>query len=247
MIARARPCIALAVLLAVFPAAFAQVPLSDDLQEPPTTLPFRPTVPSTPPARPTYPQQSEAPPPGDPLCFEIGRIIRAGVMASRFAGLSSATAGGAVAGTFEADEAITSLGGAYCTVIIPAAATETAGSAYNQVTCQLGIEHGETPYLDDFRERRAVLAERLSACPAMSRWTGEAPANAPLAEGEVAEDHIFSHPDVAVEILVRASHRKRTGAWPVDFMRTLSLVFRTPNPDRPEPEAGSEETGGALP
>lgn len=247
MIAYARSCTALVVLLAASPAAFTQVPLSDDLQEPPTTLPFRPTVPSTPPVRPTYPQQSEAPPPGDPLCFEIGRIIRAGVVASRFAELSSATASGAVAGTFEADEAMTSLGGDYCTVIIPAAAAETAGSAYNQVTCQFDIEHGETPYLDDFRERRAALAERLSECPAMSRWTGEAPANARLAEGEVAEDHIFRHPDVAVEILVRASHRKRIGAWPADFIRTLSLIFRTPNPDRPEPENGSEEAGGALP
>ena len=77
--------------------ANAQETQTDD---PPTTLPFKPTVRSAPPVNPTYPQQQAAPPPGDPLCREIGPIIRAGVIASRFASLTPSTVEGAVIGTF---------------------------------------------------------------------------------------------------------------------------------------------------
>ena len=237
----------LSAILASASGATAQVPISDDMEAPPTTLPFRPTVPSAPPSQPSYPQRTEAPPPGDPLCLEVGRIIRAGVVASRFATLTTPTAQGSILGSFEANDALQSIGADYCTVVIPAAAETTASSAYNQVTCQIEINNGETAYLDDIREQRSALGERLAECPAMARWTSEIPQIADLSASATEENLVFSHPDVAVEILLRATHRKRTGDWPVDYMRTLSLVFRTPNPDRPEPKPDADATDSALP
>lgn len=220
-------------LLPAFPALGQSSSPASSQESPPTTLPFSPTVQSAPPERPTYPQARQPAPPADPLCTEIGRIIRAGVVASRFASLSPGTAQGSVIGTFPASETLQSLGADYCTVVIPAADLATAGSAYNQVTCQLDMAHGEVPYLDDFRDRRSEMARRLSECPAMAQWTASDPGLSPLGAGAVDESLVFSHPDVAVEIVLRATHRQRVGEWPMDYMRSLSLVFRTPNPDRP--------------
>ncbi|WP_084397819.1 hypothetical protein [Henriciella aquimarina] len=207
-------------------------------EDPPTTLPFEPTVPSAPPERSTYPDrrpQAETPPPGDPFCNEIGPIIRAGVVASRFATLSPSTAEGAAIGRFEAGEALKSLGADTCIVVIPAAAPETADSPYNQVTCRLESEQGDAAYLDDMRETRDRLGKRIGKCPAVSEWTAAPPDAVSLEQGDVIEDYRFTHPDVGVEMLVRAAHHSKTGQWPQDHLRTLSLIFRTPNPDRPEP------------
>ena len=233
--------LAAAVAMSLLPAipGLAQSAPADAQQDPPTTLPFSPTVRSVPPERPTYPQARQPAPPADPLCAEIGRIIRAGVVASRFASLSPGTAQGSVIGTFPADESLQSLGAKYCTVVIPAASPATASSAYNQVTCQLGMAHGEVPYLDDFRARRAEMAKRLGECPTMAQWTGLAPEKTPLGDDAVDESVVFSHPDVAVEIVLRATHRQRIGEWPMDYIRSLSLIFRTPNPDRPVDETAS--------
>ena len=214
-----------------------------DTAPPPTTLPFEPTVPSTPPVERTpAPRPAPARPapaaaaPADPLCTEIGPIIRAGVIGSRFATLSPSTAGGAVLGRFEAGDGLAGLGAAYCTVTIPAAAPVTADSPYNQVTCRLASKQGDAPYLEDMRERRDTIAARIADCPAVALWTGTAPDPADPASGTVTEDFVFTHPDVAVEIVVRARHREKAGQWPLDYIRTLELVFRTPNPDRPEPD-----------
>ncbi|MGB3626292.1 MAG: hypothetical protein WA989_10695 [Henriciella sp.] len=214
---------------------------NDPGEAPPTTLPFEPTVPSAPPTRPTYPQpQSPPPPPTDPVCLEIGPIIRAGVTASRFATLSPATAAGGTIGRYDAGEAFNSIGISYCTVVIPAAAALTADSPYNQVTCQIAIEHGETAYVEDLRESRAPLAEQIAACPAMARWTSAPPEPAGAASSGLVEDHIFSHPDVAVEIALQIRHHEKAGDWPASHLRALSLVFRTPNPDRPPPDEPEE-------
>lgn len=209
---------------------------AQETETPPTTLPFEPTVPSAPPTRPSYPQPVEpAPPPGDPLCYEIGPVIRAGVIGTRFATLSPATAQGGVLGTFEAGEALREIGGGECVVVIPAASAATADAAFNQVTCPLAMEQADVAYLDDFRDQRDTLAERIGECPAVSRWTGIPPAESPLSETDIAEDFLFTHPEVPVEIVVRARHHTKTGQWPNTYLRSLSLVFRTPNPDRPEP------------
>lgn len=208
-------------------------------QNPPTTLPFEPTVRSAPPERPTYPQQ-DAPPPGDPLCYEIGPIIRAGAMASRFATLAPSTAQGAVIGRFDPGEEMSTLGAGYCTVTIPAADPRTADAPYNQVTCPLDMIHSDAAFMNDVRERRDTLAERIGECPAVARWTGAAPEQGSPGRAPVSEPFVFSHPDVAVQIVIEAAHRRRTGEWPLDYMRTLTLAFRTPNPDRPEPEPEPE-------
>lgn len=235
MIARARTLLpAMALALVTLPAATGQdAPRAQE--DPPNTLPFSPTVRSAPPERPTYPQPIVPPPPVDGLCTEIGPIIRSGVLANRFAALSAATAQGAAIGRMETGAELRSLGARYCTVVIPAASPVTAGSDYNQVTCQLDQESGETPYLDTFRTRRDALAERLSECPAMGLWTAEVPESAAPGDSPLSEAQRFSHPDVRVEVLVDASHRKRTGRWPMAYQRTLSLIFRVPNPDKPEP------------
>ncbi|MEQ8558844.1 MAG: hypothetical protein RIB03_11055 [Henriciella sp.] len=222
-------------------------------ETPPTTLPFEPTVESAPPARPSYPDRTPQPEPEPPdtLCTAIGPIVRAGVVASRFAMLSPSTAQGGVIGTFEAGEGLGEVGAETCTVVIPAANEATADSPYNQVTCPLEMLHGDVPFLNDLRQRREEVATRIGECPAISRWTGEAPPESPFTEAEIVEDHVFSHPDVAVEIVLRATHRKRVGDWPLDYVRSLALIFRTPNPDRPEPEAepdpGPDASGGTLP
>ncbi len=223
----------LAICLLAPAGALAQ---TEEGEDPPTTLPFKPTVPSAPPTHPTYPQRAEPePPPGDPLCYEIGPIIRAGVVATRFASLSPVTATGGVIGTFEAGEALAETGGGTCTVTIPAASAETADAPYNQVTCPLEMRQGDVAFLDDMRDRQDALAKRIGECPAVSRWTGQPPAESPLSEGDISEDFVFTHPDVGVEIVVRARHHQKTGRWPQDYLRSLSLVFRTPNPDRPDP------------
>ena len=239
---RAVACGACAVMLAS--QTLAQ---SDQPGAPPTTLPFEPTVPSAPPATPEPPARTTAARPAQPapeeaevdlLCTEIGPIIRAGVVASRFARLSPSTTEGAVIGRFEAGEGLASLGASYCTVTIPAASPVTADSAYNQVTCRLDSDQGDAPFLDDMRTRREEIAARLAACPSVAEWTHAIPAPVRLeteTPGTQTEDHVFSHPDVAVEIIVRARHRSKSGQWPLGYLRTLDLIFRTPNPDRPAP------------
>lgn len=236
MIAPVRfPFLAAAMAIGQLPAlpALAQAAPTGEQEAPPTTLPFSPTVPSAPPERPTYPQARQPAPPADPLCTEIGQIIRAGVVASRFASLSAGTEQGSVIGTYPAGNALQSLGADYCTVVVPAADPATASSAYNQVTCQLGLAHSEVPYLNDYRDQRSEIAARLGECPAMAQWTASDSGASPLGAGAVDESLVFSHPDVAVEIVLRATHRQRVGEWPMDYMRSLSLIFRTPNPDRP--------------
>ena len=231
------------------PAAMAQAedPAQDtgeaESEDPPTTLPFEPTVRSAPPSRPEYPERTPSaspppppPPPPDTLCTEIGPIIRAGVVASRFASLSPSTSAGAAVGTYEGGGGLEEIGGEDCTVVIPAADSRTADAPYNQVTCQLTLAHGDSPYLKDMRDRRDELATRISECPAVSEWSGTRPGETPLSTGDITEDYIFTHPRVAVEIVLRASHHEMSGDWPLDQLRKLSLIFRTPNPDRPEPE-----------
>ncbi|WP_300376071.1 hypothetical protein [Henriciella sp.] len=233
------------VMTAAGPAAGQAAQQTQD-DPPPTTLPFEPTVRSAPPANPTYPNRRPPPepaPPPDTLCTEIGPIIRAGVTPSRFASLSPSTEEGAVIGTYETGGGIGEIGASYCTVVIPAADPQTAGSPYNQVTCQLGLGHGESPYLDDLRARRDRIANRISECPAVAEWTGSRPGETPLSTGAVTEDHVFNHPDVDVQIVIRASHHEMSGDWPLDHLRTLSLIFRTPNPDRPAPGASDESAG----
>ncbi len=160
-------------------------------------------------------------------------------MASRFARLSPTTTEGAVIGRFDAGEGLASLGASYCTVTIPAAAPVTSDSAYNQVTCRLDSDQGDSAFLDDMRTRGEDIANRLAACPSVAEWTHAAPAPVRLTTetpGTQTEDHIFSHPDVTVEIVVRARHRSKSGQWPLAYLRTLDLIFRTPNPDRPAPD-----------
>lgn len=212
-----------------------QTPPADDPL--PTTLPFAPTVQSAPPTRPTYPTATRVveAPPADPVCLEIGPIIRAGVLATRFATLSPSTLGGAPLGKYPAGDAFRALGADYCTVVVPAASELTADSAYNQVTCQLDMTNGEAEYLDDMRDRRDALVEQIAACPAMSRWTATPPDEADLSSGDLLEEYVFSHADVAVEIVLRARQHVRKGDWPHTYMRSLDLIFRTPNPDRPQP------------
>lgn len=241
-------CLAASLLFAALMAPPTPAAAQEGEADPPTTLPFAPTVRSAPPSRPTYPERSQPaqpPEPADPVCTDIGPVIRAGVNATRFASLSPSTAEGAVIGRFSGGEGIAELGGDYCTVVIPGAEPLMADAAYNQVTCPLAMEQGDVHFLEDMRTRRAKLAKRIGACPSMALWTGTPPAESPLTEPDITEDFIFSHPDVAVEILVRARHHTKAGQWPYDHVRTLSLVFRTPNPDRPDPPEPeeSEEPG----
>lgn len=236
-----KPVCTLFLLATLAGQMHAQEVEPDSSEPPPTTLPFEPTVQSAPPSRPTYPQPSPPPPPPtDPVCLEIGPLIRAGVVASRFATLSPATASGSAIGRYQAGEAFNSIGISYCTVAIPAASPLTAASPYNQVTCQIALEHDEAPYVEDLREQRAPLAEQIAACPAMSRWTATPPEPHMASASEFVEDYIFSHPDVAVELVLEIRHHQKKGDWPQDYLRSLSLVFRTPNPDRPEPEAPAD-------
>ncbi|MEM5516601.1 hypothetical protein WNY37_06545 [Henriciella sp. AS95] len=206
-------------------------------EPPPTTLPFAPTVQSAPPTSPSYPTTTRVveAPPVDPVCLEIGPIIRAGVVASRFATLSPSTLDGAPIGKHQTGDAFKALGADYCTIVIPAASDLTADSVYNQVTCQLDMANGEAEYLEDMRDRRTELAEQIAACPAMARWTATPPEEADLSAGDINEDFLFSHPDVPVELVLRTRQHARTGDWPLTYMRSLDLIFRTPNPDRPEP------------
>lgn len=245
---RAAFCSAGALMLAA--PALAQA--GDSPAAPPTTLPFEPTVQSAPPVRttPRPATQAPAPEPEDPLCTDIGPVIRAGVVASRFARLSPATAEGAVIGRFEPGPGLSGIGARYCTVTIPAAAAEAADSAYNQVTCRLDSAQGDVPFLDDIRSRREEIAERIAECPSVALWTHGTPSPVTLeaeTPGTQVEDHVFTHPDVAVEIVVRARHRTKAGQWPLGYLRTLDLIFRTPNPDRPAPaedEPASGDGGG---
>ena len=203
---------------------------------PPNTLPFQPTVPSAPPVNPTYRSPPPPPPPPiDDICLEIAPIIRAGVVASRFASLSPSTAQGAAIGRYMTEPAIEELGPTYCTVTIPAASPITANSPFNQVTCQLDQQQTDTGSLNDFRDYQAALAEQIAACPAMARWQNSPPVPTAASAINAVEDHIFSHPDVAVQLVIRASMRTKAGDWPMSKIRTLSLIFRTPNPNRPPP------------
>ena len=231
-------CIGLA--LACGSLASAQSGNGPNSDEPPTTnLPFAPTVQSAPPERSTYPTRTpavtDAPPPADTLCDEIGPYIRAGVVSSRFATLSASTDLGEPIGSFEAGAPLKELGAMICTVVIPGADQATAASMYNQVTCPLAMSQSDTPSLDELRTRQTDLATRISECPAVDRWIGTAPATQPMTGGDAIEDYLFSHPDVDVEMIVRAQSHQKTGRWPDDYVKTLSLVFRAPNPNRPPP------------
>lgn len=250
--------VSLAVLALAVPAPFAGAQGQEsERQNPPTTLPFQPTVPSAPPGyspetgaprRDTQPAPSQSPPPpppGDPLCFEIGPYIREGVTASRFATLSDGTRQGSAIGSFEAGDAMKELGAGRCTVAIPGASEITRVSPFNQVTCPLAMEQSDIAHLEDYKTRRDDLASRLAQCPAMSEWTPMLEAEGDEREGTFNADQVFRHPDVAVEVLVRAAQHRKSGQWPDNYVRTLSLVLRTPNPDRPAPEAepGAETSG----
>ena len=221
---------------------------------PPTTLPFEPTVPSAPPgyepqpARPdnrpsntrqTAPQQSvqaePAPPPGDPLCYEIGPYIREGASATRFAALSPSTAAGSAIGSFPAGEALIELGAGDCAVVIPGAAPFSVASPYNQVTCTLQIDQSDEASLESMRQRRDELKDRIAACPAVAEWQAELVDTPGERNGALISDQVFSHPNVNVEMVVRAQQRNKLGQWPDDYIRTLSLILRTPNPDAPPP------------
>ena len=232
---------------------------------PPTTLPFEPTVPSAPPgyepqpARPdsrpsntrqTTPQPSvqaePAPPPGDPLCYELGPYIREGASASRFAALSPSTASGSAIGSFPAGDALRELGVGDCAVVIPGAAPFSVASPYNQVTCTLQIDQSDEASLDSMRQRRDELKDRIAACPAVAEWQAELVETPGERNGALISDQVFSHPNVNVEMVVRAQQRNKLGQWPDDYIRTLSLILRTPNPDAPPPpEEPTPEDAGA--
>ncbi|RIJ21367.1 hypothetical protein D1224_13715 [Henriciella barbarensis] len=234
-------------------AAHAQ----QDRSAPPTTLPFEPTVPSAPPgykppaqprnqpsrapqtstrAAPQRTVQAEpAPPPGDPLCYEIGPYIREGVSASRFAGLSQSTAAGFAIGSFPVGDALREIGAGECAVAIPGAAPFSAASPYNQVTCTLLIDQSDEASLEAMRQRRDDLKDRIAACPAVAEWQAELVDTSGERNGALTSDQVFSHPDVRVEMVVRAQQRNKLGQWPDDYIRTLSLILRTPNPDAPPP------------
>lgn len=223
---------------------------------PPTTLPFEPTVPSAPPgyeppAQPgnlptrspqpspqtSQPQTQAAPPPppGDPLCYEIGPYIREGASASRFAALSPSTASGSAIGSFPAGDALSELGAGDCVVAIPGAAPFSAASPYNQVTCTLQIDQSDEASLESMRQRRDELKDRIAACPAVAEWQAELVDTPGERNGALISDQVFSHPNVNVEMVVRAQQRNKLGQWPDDYIRTLSLILRTPNPDAPPP------------
>jgi hypothetical protein len=223
---------------------------------PPTTLPFEPTVPSAPPgyeppAQPgnlptrapqpssqtSQPQTQAAPPPppGDPLCYEIGPYIREGASASRFAALSPSTAAGSAIGSFPAGDALSELGAGDCAVAIPGAAPFSAASPYNQVTCTLQIDQSDEASLESMRQRRDELKDRIAACPAVAEWQAELVDTPGERNGALISDQVFSHPNVNVEMVVRAQQRNKLGQWPDDYIRTLSLILRTPNPDAPPP------------
>ena len=77
----------------------------------------------------------------------------------------------------------------------------------------------------------------------MAEWTAELVNTSGEREDTLTSDQVFSHPDVEVEMVVRASQRLKSGQWPDNYIRTLALILRTPNPDRPEPEALPEDPG----
>lgn len=226
-------------------------------EAPPTTLPFEPTVPSAPPgfepapsspgaqdqSRQPSPQPAPPPPPGDALCYEIGPYVRAGASAARFAALSPATAAGRAIGSFEAGDALKELGAGQCVVVIPGAEPFSAGAPYNQVTCTLAIEQSDQTGLEALRSQRDRLTDRIAECPDMAEWTAELVNTSGEREDTLTSDQVFSHPDVEVEMVVRASQRLKSGQWPDNYIRTLALILRTPNPDRPEPEALPEDPG----
>jgi hypothetical protein len=236
-----------------------------DGNAPPTTLPFEPTVPSAPPGYqpPSQPgnlpsrttqtspqaapqrtvQPEPAPPPGDPLCYELGPYIREGASASRFAGLSPSTAAGSAIGSFAAGDALREIGAGDCAVVIPGAATFSVASPYNQVTCTLLIDQSDEASLESMRQRRDDLKDRIAACPAVAEWQAELVDTPGERNGALTSDQVFSHPDVRVEMVVRAQQRNKLGQWPDDYIRTLSLILRTPNPDAPPPP---EDTPPAL-
>ena len=228
-------------------AQSAQEEAQAERDKPPTTLPFEPTVRSAPPGfspetdrRPRDPTPQSPPPPppppGDPLCYEVGPYIREGVSANRFATLSAGTREGSVIGSFEAGEALKEAGAGACTVAIPGASEVTRASPYNQVTCPLAMDQSDIAHLEDFKQRRDTLTERLAQCPAMAEWTPRLEAQGDERDGSFTADQVFRHPDVPVEVLVRAAQHRKSGQWPDNYVRTLSLILRTPNPDRPEPE-----------
>ena len=249
------------LLLSLAALSALGLPLAAHAQQddgaPPTTLPFEPTVPSAPPgyepssqpgnlptrspqtAPGTTPQptvQAEpAPPPGDPLCYEIGPYIREGASASRFAALSPSTAAGSAIGSFSAGDALRELGGGDCAVVIPGAAPFSAASPYNQVTCTLLIDQSDEASLDSMQQRRDELKDRIAACPAVAEWQAELVETPGERNGALISDQVFSHPNVNVEMVVRAQQRNKLGQWPDDYIRTLSLILRTPNPDAPPP------------
>ncbi|WP_156807973.1 hypothetical protein [Henriciella marina] len=250
----------LGAILALSTPAGAQAQRDDNT--PPTTLPFEPTVPSAPPGyepqpsqpstpRPSQPQRQQSPgspppppppPPGDPLCYEIGPYIREGASASRFAALSPSTASGNAIGSFEAGDALSALGAGQCVVVIPGAEPFGVEAPYNQVTCTLAIEQSDETGLDPFRARRDTLTQRIAECPAVAEWQAELVTTSGTREGSLTADQVFSHPDVNVEMVVRASQRMKSGQWPDNYIRTLALILRTPNPDRPPPPEPAQET-----
>lgn len=244
-------------LLSSLGAVFAlSTPVAAHAQQqddaPPTTLPFEPTVPSAPPGyepQPYTPSPSQTqrqqspgsppppppPPPGDALCYEIGPYIREGTAGSRFAALSPATATGSAIGSFQAGDALAELGAGQCVVVIPGAETFSVDAPYNQVTCTLAIEQSDETGLDTFQARRDRLTERIAQCPAVAEWQAELVTTSGAREDSLIDDQVFSHPDVNVEMVVRASQRRKAGQWPDNYIRTLALILRTPNPDRPPP------------
>jgi hypothetical protein len=164
------------------------------------------------------------------------------VISSRFASLSTATAQGGVLGRFEAGDALKEAGGQFCTVAIPGAALSTVDAPYNQVTCPIDAEQSDTIGLASLEQSRDQMTERLAACPAMSEWSPTVVTAGEPREGTYTADQVFSHPDVAVEVLVRARQHRKMGQWPDTYLRTLSIILRTTNPDRPAPPP--DEVGG---
>jgi hypothetical protein len=154
---------------------------------------------------------------------------------SHFAALSPATATGSAIGSFQAGDALAALGAGQCVVVIPGAETFSVDAPYNHVTCTIAIEQSDETGLDPFRARRDTLTQRIAECPAVADWQAVLVTTSGIREGSLTADQVFSHPDVNVEMVVRASQRRKAGQWPDNYIRTLALVLRTPNPDRPPP------------